>query len=185
MHLSRFAKAALAVLLGLALGATAEAQPSRERPVERRPAPAARQAPVAVPRGGGDVAPQRFIPLAIREFLNDRRIDPLTRAFLIDIAGKRQEDSTLADYRRITVIAPALTELYISTAVLSAFYEFLNLDPTSLFNPQLGGSWQATSTAFDPRNLWNRRCFNIRNLAQSDPDVVKLNDLLNCGDQFD
>ncbi|MBI0539669.1 hypothetical protein D9599_29645 [Roseomonas sp. KE2513] len=140
---------------------------------------------MAPPSAGSDTGPQRFIPPQIRAFLNDRRIDPLTRAFLLDVAGKRQEDWTLADYQRVTVVVPALTELYISTSVLSAFYEFLNLDPTSLFDPQLGGSWQATSTAFDPRNLRNRRCFNIRNLAQSDPEAVRLNDLLNCGDQFD
>jgi hypothetical protein len=138
-----------------------------------------------VPRLGGDVGPQRLIPPSIQQFLRDRRIDPLTRAFLFDLAGKKQEDWTLADYQRVTVVVPALTELYIPTAVLSAFYEFLNLDPTSLFDPQLGASWQATSTAFDPRNLRNRRCFNVRNLAQSDPEAVKLSDLLNCGDPVD
>lgn len=103
----------------------------------------------------------------------------------MDLAGKRQEDWTFADYQRVIVVVPSLTELLIPTRVLSEFYEFINLDPTSLFDPQLGASWQATSTAFDPRNLRNRRCFYLRNLAQSDPELVKLTDLLNCGDARD
>jgi hypothetical protein len=133
----------------------------------------------------GDVGPQRFIPPAIRAFLNDRRIDPLTRAYLLDIAGKRNEDWTLQDLQQVTAVVPTLTEMHISTATLSEFYEFLNLDPTSLFEPQLGASWQATSTAFDPRNARNRRCVNLRVQAQMDPGTVKLNDLLNCGEPRD
>lgn len=138
------------------------------------------------PRGArGDVPAQRIIPPSIRAFLNDRRIDPVTRAFLLSIAGKRREDWTLLDLQQVTAVVPSLTEMYISTATLSEFYEFLNLDPTSLFEPQLGASWQATSTAFDPRNARNRRCFYLRNQAVRDPGSTKLDDLLNCGDQID
>ncbi|MFC0388316.1 hypothetical protein [Muricoccus vinaceus] len=138
------------------------------------------------PRGArGDIPAQRIIPPSIRAFLNDRRIDPVTRAFLLGIAGKKREDWTFLDLQQVTAVVPSLTEIYIGTAVLSEFYEFMNLDPASLFEPQLGASWQATSTAFDPRNARNRRCFNLRNQAVQDPGGVRLDELLNCGGQLD
>jgi hypothetical protein len=133
----------------------------------------------------GDIAPQRLIPPSIMRFLNDRRIEPLTRSFLLGIAGKKREDWTLQDLQEVTAVVPSLTEMHISTAVLSEFYEFMGLDPASLFEPQLGADWQATSTAFDPRNARNRRCANLRVQAQTDPGAVMLNDLLNCGDGVD
>jgi hypothetical protein len=133
----------------------------------------------------GDVPAQRIIPPSIRAFLNDRRIDPVTRAFLLGIAGKKREDWTFLDLQQVTAVVPSLTEMHISTQVLSEFYDFMNLDPTSLFDPQLGASWQAASTAFDPRNARNRRCFYLRNQAARDPGSTKLDDLLNCGDQLD
>jgi hypothetical protein len=109
----------------------------------------------------------------------------VTRAFLLGIAGKNREDWTFLDLQQVTAVVPSLTEMHIGTQVLSEFYEFMNLDPSSLFDPQLGASWQATSTAFDPRNARNRRCFYLRNQATQDPGSVKLDDLLNCGDQLD
>lgn len=148
-----------------------------------RPAPQPLLNGAAAPRGpDGDVPAQRLIPPSIRRFLNDPRIEPATRAFLLGIAGKRQEDWTVRDLQEVSAVVPALTEMHIGTAVLSEFYEFMNLDPTSLFDPQLGSNWQATSTAFDPRNARNRRCALIRVQARQNPDAVLVNDLLNCGE---
>jgi hypothetical protein len=137
------------------------------------------------PRADSDLGPGRLIPSGIRAFLNDRRIDPVIRTFLLGIAAKQPESWSFADFQRITAIVPSLTEMHIPTALLSEFYAFMGLDPTSLFEAQLGASWQITSTAFDPRNRRNRRCANLRILAASDPESVRLHDLLNCGDSTD
>jgi hypothetical protein len=58
----------------------------------------------------------------------------------------------------------------------------MGLDPTSLFEPQLGGSWQSVSTEFDPRSYYRRRerCVNLSRAARIDPDSVKVKELLDC-----
>lgn len=128
-----------------------------------------------------DVRASRIVPPQVRRFLADRRIDPLTRAYLTGIAGKERDGWTLADLQLLTAVVPALTELRIGTAVLSEFYEFLGLDPANLFEPQLGSGWQTGSTAFDQRNYGlRRRCVNLSRAAQVDPASVLLRDLLEC-----
>ncbi len=131
-----------------------------------------------------DVRGQRFIPPGIRAFLNDRRIDPAIRAYLLGMAGRNTDTWTLAEFQFLTAVVPSLTEIYISTSTLSEFYEFMGLDPASLFEPQLGQGWQASSTTFDPRFYGNtpRRCRTLQRQAQSDPSTVKVQALLSCAD---
>ena len=140
--------------------------------------------PIVAPRlpSVGDEPMRRFFPPNITALLNDRRVDPVTRNILRALANKPSEDWTLADLNMVSSIVPMLTEMYVPTAALSRLYEFLNLDPRSLFEPQLGDNWQAASTAFDPRNYYRRRerCVRISEAARTDPNSVKVQELLNC-----
>lgn len=111
-----------------------------------------------------DMPGKRFIPPKIVAFLADRRIEPLSRAFLQRMSGKPTEDWTLAELELVTSLVPALTEMRIPTAVLSDFYDFLGLDPTNLFIPQLGVNWQQRATAQDAHNLYaveRGACFSM------------------------
>ena len=101
----------------------------------------------------GDMQPKCLIPPSILRLLNDRRIDPFTRSVLLAIAGKPNEEWTLADMQMVTSVVPALTEMNIATAKLSELYEFLGLDPVNLFEPQIGSTWQISSTLSNPRAM--------------------------------
>lgn len=129
-----------------------------------------------------DIAPRRMIPPSIRSFLQDPRIDPLTRAFLLDLAGKRNEDWSLQDLRTLGTLIPSLTELHVPTARLGELYGFLGLDPTHLFEPQLGEGWQSASTAQESfgRGRRNGHCARMSSLAQSDPTQVRVQEMLDC-----
>ena len=135
------------------------------------------------PRGFDDVRGARFIPPSIEAFLSDRRIDPSVRAFLRSMASKPTDDWSLAELQRVSAIVPTLTEMRnpIATARISEFYEFLGLDPTQLFDPQLG-NWQANSTAFDPRNFAasTADCPTTFQRRQADPADLRIRDLAGC-----
>ncbi|MXP65096.1 hypothetical protein E0493_17250 [Roseomonas sp. M0104] len=130
----------------------------------------------------GDMAPQRLIPPRIQAFLRDPRIDPLTRAYLLSLGGRKRERWSVQDLQTLSALIPTLTELMVPTALISELYEFLGLDPASLFEPQLGEGWQAASTAQDPRRRFRRaeRCLRLTEQAQADPSQVLVEDLLNC-----
>ncbi|WP_043367218.1 hypothetical protein [Belnapia sp. F-4-1] len=150
-----------------------------ERSIDRPP-------PTPLPRPDmDDVRAQRLVPPGVRQFLNDPRIDPVSRAFLTGIAGKDRDAWTMHDYQMISALIPTLTEMRISTATLSAFYEFMGLDPANLFEPQLGDGWQTSSTPFDPRTRFRRnsRCAMLSQAARADPTVVRVRDLLTCADE--
>lgn len=130
-----------------------------------------------------DVQGARFIPPRITAFLNDPRIGTYTRAFLRSVAAKPTEDWTLTELQIVMQIVPTLTELHVPTALLSEFYEFLGLDPASLFEPQLG-NWQQQSNAFDARNYdstQQAQCLYLLGYGETlDPSSVKLKDVAAC-----
>lgn len=131
-----------------------------------------------------DVANRRFVPPKIIAFLHDPRIDPETRAFLLSMASKPTEDWTLAQAQMLLQLVPTLTEMYIPTRVLSDFYEFLGLDPTQLFDPQLGRSWQRRSTGLDKNDfaaVEQAQCFSVLGYGEvPDPTQVTLGALAAC-----
>lgn len=132
----------------------------------------------------GDRAPQRIIPPRIQLLLRDRRIDPLTRAYLLGLAGRKQEEWSVQDVQTLGSLIPTLTELNVPTALLSELYAFLGLNPGSLFEPQLGDGWQSASTAFDARRRVgrNERCIKLAAEARFDAAQVRMQDLLSCED---
>jgi hypothetical protein len=139
--------------------------------------------PVALPRPDmDDVRARRLVPPSIVRMLNDRRVDPNTRAYLIGMAGKPNDEWTLADLQTLSILVPTLTEVNITEAALKDFYQFLGLDPTDLFNPQIGGNWQVSSTLGDRRNFAkvSFACIDLQRTAQRDPSTVKVEDLLAC-----
>ena len=160
----------------------------RRNTVERGPS-IGRQTPD--PRGGGrqrrwdDIAGSRFIPPKIMGLLNDRRIDPSTRAFLHFVAAKPTEDWTLQELTMTLQLVPTLTEMHIATAVLGDFYDFLGLDPTQLFEPQLG-DWQKRSIGFDGNSYiatQQAECFYLRGHTEAlDPSQVTVRDAAACSD---
>lgn len=131
-----------------------------------------------------DLPDKRFIPPKIMAFLDDPRIAPETRAFLLAMAAKTTGDWTLAQARIVMRLVPTLTELYIPTALLSEFYDFLGLDPTELFQPRLGRSWQQRSTALDKNNVAaveQAQCFAQLGYGEiPDPMKVTLNAIAAC-----
>jgi hypothetical protein len=139
----------------------------------------------APPPNLNELPPQRFIPPNIVALLHDPRVDVVTRAYLLGMAGKKTEDWTLADLRMVTVLVPVLTEMHIGTAMLSEFYTFMGLDPNSLFEPQLGAGWQTSSTALDPKRFgtMRRTCTMLSRQARIDPEAVKVQELVNCADE--
>jgi hypothetical protein len=130
-----------------------------------------------------DIPGTRFVPPDILAFLYNNRIDPQTRAFLRHVAGKPTEDWTLTELQLTTQIVPVLAETAVPTRVLSNFYEFLGLDPTSLFEPQLGRIQQTTS-AFDARNpeaTEQAQCFYLLGYGENlDPTKVTIKDVSAC-----
>ncbi|PHK95387.1 hypothetical protein CR162_07805 [Pseudoroseomonas rhizosphaerae] len=131
----------------------------------------------------GDTGPQRVMPPRIQAFLRDRRIDPLTRAYLAALGGRKQEAWTVQDLETLTALVPTLTELMVPTALISELYAHLGLDPANLFEPQLGDGWQSASLAHDPRNRVRRNgtCLRLSALGRSDPSQVRVQELLSCG----
>lgn len=154
-------------------------EPTAPRLLSPQPAPQF----YAPPPSADDVRGARFIPPNIEALLRDRRIDPTVRAYLRGMAAKPTEDWSLADLQRVSAIVPTLTEMQnpIATARISEFYEFLGLDPTQLFEPQLG-NWQGNSTAFDPRNFApsTADCPTSFQRRQADPADLKLKELAGC-----
>ena len=130
-----------------------------------------------------DIRGQRLIPPSIMTLLKDRRVDPITRAYLLGMAGKKPVEWTLQDFATVIAVVPTLTEMHISTARLSEFYEFMGLDPLSLFEPQLGTGWQNAVTEFDPRNRFRRgKCITLSRQGRIDPGSVLVQELLTCSD---
>lgn len=131
-----------------------------------------------------DVLERRFIPPKIMAFLDDPRISPETRAFLLAMAAKPTGDWTLSQAQMVMQLVPTLTELHIPTIVLSEFYDFLGLDPTELFQPQLGKSWQQQSTALDKNDIAaveQAQCFALLGYGEiPDPTQVTLNAIAAC-----
>jgi hypothetical protein len=129
------------------------------------------------------VVEPRFLPPKIVAFLNDPRIDPQTRGFLEMVAVKPTKDWTLGQLNMVLQVVPTLTEMMISTAALSDFYEFLGLDPSQLFEPQLG-NWQEGGSAFDMRNYdstQQAQCLYLLGVAENpDPSSVTLDNLASC-----
>jgi len=135
---------------------------------------------MAVPKS--DTPNRRIIPPSIARFLNDRRIDPATRSFLFAIANKPNNEWTLEDLQMVSGVVPTLAEMRIPAATLREFYEYLGLDPNRLFEPQIGGSWQVSSTLNEPRNYARVRagCIDLQRTAQRDPSSVRVEELLAC-----
>jgi hypothetical protein len=133
-----------------------------------------------------DVFDRRFVPPKIMAFLNDRRINSYTRSFLLDMARKPVTSWTLAEAQMLTALVPTLTEMKISTRTLSEFYEFLGLDPTQLFTPQLGNSWQDQSVQFDKQNVATQQQNNCQQLLGTgqniDPTQVTLGQMAACSE---
>lgn len=173
----------MGAMLGV-LAAMASAEARQSAPTRPPASPAAQSAAFPDPtlRGMDDVPGTRLVPPSVQSFLRDRRIDPLTRAYLGRLAAKPTEEWSMADYETLTGLVPTLTEMRIATATLSAFYEFLGLDPTSLFEPQLGVGWQTASTAFDPSRRFRRgECGTILNAGRNpDRTTVTLKQLRDC-----
>ncbi|MFC3124054.1 hypothetical protein ACFOD4_03185 [Pseudoroseomonas globiformis] len=136
------------------------------------------------PRYAPDLQPQRLLPPRILAMLRDPRIDPLTRAMLQDLAGRRREEWTVQDLQTVSAVIPTLAEMQVPTARLSELYEFLGLDPASLFEPQLGQGWQGASTEFDRRKarLPHPECVVLGRQARLDPASVRVQAMLTCGE---
>ena len=134
-----------------------------------------------------DVFNRRFVPPGIMAFLDDRRLSAYTRSFLLDMARKPVADWTLAEAQMLTSVVPTLTEMKIPTRMLSEFYEFLGLDPTQLFTPQLGTDWQNQSVQFDKQNVSAQQqtdCLQLLGVGQSvDPAQVTLGQMAACSDR--
>jgi hypothetical protein len=130
-----------------------------------------------------DVGGTRFIPPKIMALLNDPRVAPTTRFFLQGVAAKPTEDWTLQEYTTTVQLIPTLTEMYIATATLSDLYEFLGLDPTSLFEPHLG-HWSTRAIGFDVKNLGateQAECFARLGYGENiDPTQVTLKAITTC-----
>jgi hypothetical protein len=130
-----------------------------------------------------DVKGTRYVPPAIQAFLSDHRLDPYTRAFLRGLAAKPTEEWTQGELRTVVQLVPSLTEMAIPTRKLSDFYEFLGLDPSELFEPQLG-NWQTSSVGFDQKNydaVQQAQCLYLLGYGENiDPSSVKLKDLAAC-----
>jgi len=130
-----------------------------------------------------DIRGSRFVPPAIQALLADRRIDPLTRAFLRGVSAKPTEDWTLLELQTVTQLAPTLAEVQIPTRRLSDFYEFLGLDPTQLFEPQLG-DWQQQGTGLDRHSydaVQQAQCLYLLGYGDTpDPSKVTLRDITAC-----
>lgn len=159
-------------------GSTDPACQARRRTLQPNLPEAARPEPRT-----SDVLGSRFIPPAIQAFLSDQRIDPTVRAFLRGVASKPTEDWTLLELQMVTQLVPTLSEMRIATRTLSAFYEFIGLDPTQLFEPRLG-KWQQTSTGFDRRSydaVQQAQCFYLLGYGETlDPSAVTLKDVAAC-----
>jgi len=147
--------------------------------------PAQPVAPQPLPHHPEDLLPKRYVPPAIIAFLSDRRIDPLTRAFLRTMAGKETADWTLSEYWTVTSLVPTLAETNVPTRDLSAFYEFLGLDPASLFEPTLRNTWQQkAASAFSANDLsatQRAQCLALLGFGQTlDPSEVTLGAMAAC-----
>lgn len=144
--------------------------------VAQRAVQQARAAPRQELRGN------RYVPPPIQAFLNLPKIDPLTRAFLWSVAVKQTEDWTLSEYQTTTQLVPVLAETAVPTRVLSDFYEFLGLDPTSLFDAQLSPT--AITSGFDAKSLQateQAQCFYLLGYGEVlDTTKVTLKDVAAC-----
>ena len=99
------------------------------------------------------------------------------------LAAKPTEEWTQGELRTVVQLVPSLTEMAIPTRKLSDFYEFLGLDPSELFEPQLG-NWQTSSVGFDQKNydaVQQAQCLYLLGYGENiDPSSVKLKDLAAC-----
>lgn len=124
----------------------------------------------------------RYVPPAIDAFLNISKVDPQTRAFLRHVAAKQTEDWTIAEYQTTTELVPVLVETAVPTRVLSDFYQFLGLDPTSLFEARLGQIF--ANTGFDAKSIEateQAQCFYRLGYGENlDPTKVMLKDIAAC-----
>lgn len=131
----------------------------------------------------GDRAPQR-LPPRILALLRDPRVDPLTRAYLLDLAGRKLDQWSVQDVQTLSAFIPTLAELGLPSGLIGELHETLGLEPGSLFEPQLGEDWQMALAAPGARKSMGRdaRCLKLSAEARYDPALVRMQDLLTCSD---
>ncbi len=140
--------AALLLPLLLTAGAAwAQAAPHDRQPAAGQPTEAQELAQQRAAMG--DQFGGRSIPPDILKIMADPRIEPVVAYILWQAARKPIEEWTLQQLQDITAIIPTLPETGMPMSQIQALYKYLGLDPSDVFNPQLGADWQANSTRFE------------------------------------
>lgn len=97
----------------------------------------------------GDMFGGRTIPPKILKIMANPRIEPVVAYMVWQAARKPIDEWTLRQLQEITAIIPTLPETGMPMSDIQALYKYLGLDPSDVFNPQLGNNWQDNSTRFD------------------------------------
>lgn len=97
----------------------------------------------------GDLFGGRPIPPNILKILADPRIEPVTAYIVWQAARRPIEEWTVRQLQDIMAIVPTLVETGMPMPQIQALYQYLGLDPSDVFNPNLGQDWQDQSTRFD------------------------------------
>jgi hypothetical protein len=148
--LMRFAACVTALLLPLFVMAGASwAQPASLPGATAVESPDQAQERASQQAAMGDLFGGRSIPPNILKIMADPRIEPVIAYFVWQAARKPIEEWTVEQFQEITAMIPTLPETGMPIAEIQALYEFLGLDPSDIFNPQLGNDWQNVSTGFD------------------------------------
>jgi hypothetical protein len=123
------------------------------------PIPAVKPTPVSLPpasplptrpqSASDDLSEARQVPDNIHKIMADPRIEPVIAYLLRQAARKPIGDWTVRQLQQVAAVVSTLPESGIPMADIQALYEFLGLDPSDVFNPQLGDNWQDSSTRFD------------------------------------
>ena len=124
----------------------------------------------------GDVYGSRAIPPEIKQIMSDKRIDPITAYLLQQAARKPIGDWTMQQAAEITQILPTLVESGISVIDLEVLYKFLGLDPSNLYEPQLGADWQKSSTTFSAPNYASASSAD----CQADSSMMTVSQFVAC-----